>query len=132
MNLTPHFTLAEFRCKDGTDVPEALRLNVAQLADNLQALRDALGKPLRIVSGYRTPDYNAKCGGAKSSLHLTAQAADVSCAGVSSAELYALILRLIREGVIKQGGVGAYDNWVHYDIRGRAARWDNRRSGRRG
>ena len=51
MKLTENFALSEFRCKDGSDVPEELLENVQLLADNLQKLRDRLGEPIRIVSG---------------------------------------------------------------------------------
>lgn len=45
--------------------------------DKLQALRTALGHPLLITSAYRSPEHNAKVGGAKNSLHLEGRAFDV-------------------------------------------------------
>jgi transposase len=50
--LTTNFDVSEFACKDGTAVPLDLLGNVKTLATNLQALRDALGKPVKISSGY--------------------------------------------------------------------------------
>ncbi len=62
MNLTENFSLKEFRCKDGTDVPEDLMDNVTELAENLQVLREYIGKPIVVISGYRSPKYNRKIG----------------------------------------------------------------------
>jgi zinc D-Ala-D-Ala carboxypeptidase len=43
----------------------------------LQPLRDALGTPVNINSGYRCPSLNTSIGGAKGSQHMTGQAADI-------------------------------------------------------
>lgn len=45
--------------------------------DALQRLRDALGTPLLITSGYRSAAHNAAVGGAKNSYHMRGQAFDV-------------------------------------------------------
>lgn len=123
-DLTRNFNLSEFRCKDGAPVPDKYYTNVQKLAENLQKIRDIIDEPLVIVSGYRTPEHNRTCGGAKHSQHLTASAADIRCS-LSPDELRQVILDLIESGEIMQGGVGIYDDWtVHYDIRGTKARWD--------
>ena len=124
MKLTKDFSLSEFACKDGTLVPEAYFQNVKELAENLQALRDYYGKAVRITgSGYRTPKHNKKVGGAEHSQHLTASAADINVEGEKPSDVYRTIENLIKEGKMKQGGLGLYENFVHYDIRGRRARW---------
>jgi len=123
MKLTENFALSEFRCKDGSDVPEELLDNVKLLAENLQKLRDRLGVPIRIVSGYRSPEYNKKCGGVKSSQHLLATAADIRAKNHASSDLQGIIIGMIKDGELHQGGVGVYPTFVHYDVRGRAARW---------
>jgi hypothetical protein len=38
-------------------------------------------------------------------------------------EVALVIEGLIEQGKIKQGGIGIYPSWVHYDIRGTKARW---------
>lgn len=48
--------------------------------DKLQNLRDAIDRPIIIQSAYRTPEHNKAVGGAKRSMHLKAQAFDVSMA----------------------------------------------------
>ena len=45
--------------------------------DKLQALRDALGKPLVLTSAYRSPEHNKRVGGAKNSQHMRGIAFDV-------------------------------------------------------
>ena len=84
-----------------------------------------MGKPITIISGYRTESYNERCCGSKNSQHLAATAADITVPGVSPSDVSLKIKELIDEGVILQGGVGLYPGrFVHYDIRGTAARWE--------
>lgn len=124
MTLTKNFNSQEFDCKDGTKVPEQYKNNLTELATNLQRLRDCLKVPVRVTgSGYRTPSHNAKVKGAKNSQHLTASAADINADGYTPAELAKEIEKLIIDGKMKQGGIGIYKNFVHYDIRGTKARW---------
>lgn len=124
MQLTKNFNIAEFNCHDGTPVPKELIQNVQLLANNLQVLRDYLGEPIKVNSGYRTPAYNAKLeGSAKNSQHLQAKAADIVVKNKSPRKLHAIIKKLIDEGKMKQGGLGLYPGFVHYDVRGRKARW---------
>lgn len=123
MKLEENFLLKEFRCKDGTDVPDEYLDNVKKLAKNLQVLRDYLGASITIISGYRTPEYNKKCGGVKRSQHLLATAADIVVSGKTSLEVRDAIILLIKEGKMDKGGVGIYPTFTHYDVRGRNARW---------
>ena len=125
-NLTKNFSLREFRCKDGTDVPDDLMDNVQLLADNLQVLREELDCPVRIISGYRSPAYNKRCGGVKRSQHLRAKAADIRVTGLTPRQVHTVVLQLIREGRLHKGGVGLYTSFVHYDVRGSNARWRGR------
>lgn len=123
MKLTQNFSLSEFACKDGTPVPGTLLDNVELLAKNLQVLRDYLGEPIHVNSGYRTPAYNAKVGGKKASYHLKAMAGDLTTKKKTPKQLAAIIEKLIAERKMKQGGIGIYPGFVHYDVRGYKARW---------
>lgn len=70
-----NFSPREIACK-GTG-----QLLVDEVAlDRLQALRDALGVPIVIVSAYRSPEHNRRVGGAKGSYHMKGCAFDVSMA----------------------------------------------------
>ena len=124
MQLTKNFNRQEFDCKDGTKVPDEFLQNVQEVANNLQILRDYLKVPVRVTgSGYRTKSHNKKVGGAKFSQHLTASGADINADGYTQKELAKEIEKLITKGKMKEGGIGIYTNFVHYDIRGTKARW---------
>jgi len=128
-DLSKNFSLREFRCKDGSDVPEELMENVQLLADNLQKLRDRLGAPIKVISGYRSPEYNRKVGGAKYSQHLLGLAADVRVKNYSPADLQGIVIEMVKNKELHQGGIGVYNrsNFLHYDCRGRAARWSQKK-----
>lgn len=123
MQLTENFELIEFVCKDGSPVPDEYMHNVKLLAENLQVLRDEIGEPIRINSAYRSPNYNKRIGGKPASKHLVAQAADITVKGKTPKQLAVIIERLISQRKMKQGGLGVYPGFVHYDVRGTKARW---------
>lgn len=123
MKLTENFSVHEFKCRDGSVVPEDLMSNVQELAENLQVLREHIGKPIIVISGYRSPKYNRKIGGARKSQHMKAKAADIVVPGMKPDEVREVILALIKEGKMKKGGVGRYTTFIHYDVRGWNARW---------
>jgi len=121
-----HFSASEFRCKDSarTAVPKYLYGNLQALMNNLEIIRTALGnKPITINSGYRTPKHNAAVGGASKSKHLTAMAADIRVSGVSASKVHATIKQLILSGKIRAGGLGKYNSFTHYDVRGEYKHW---------
>lgn len=123
MRLATNFCLNEFVCKDGTDIPVKYISNVQELAKNLQIIRNVLAKPIHINSAFRTPEYNKMVGGSPKSQHLLGKAADIYVVGIFSKELHYIIEKLIQKGSIKQGGLGLYKTFIHYDIRGGRARW---------
>ena len=126
--LSPHFYLDEWRCKDGSDVPTVYLGNVEELArEILEPVRAAWGGPLIVVSGYRTPEYN-KGRGVPHSAHLTAEAADIRPGDPDSSEaLWSCVRHMYAAGKLpKLGGLGRYPSWVHVDIRrskGRLREW---------
>ena len=71
------------------------------------------GRPVMVTSGYRSPKGNRRAGGAKSSKHISCEAADFQIEGVSKWTL-AKYLRSLPG----RGGVGTYCHTqsVHYDI----------------
>lgn len=123
MQLARDFNLEEFHCRDGTPVPEQYMNNVTMLAINLQVLRDEIREPLHVNSGYRTQTYNKKVGGKPASKHLTAEAGDITAKSYTPKQLAVKIEKLIISGKMKQGGLGIYPGFVHYDVRGIKARW---------
>ncbi len=129
MKLTKNFPKSEFDCKDGSEMPNDVFENVKILAEQMQVLRDELGVPIHLTNGYRSPHYNDVVlpsrgyKTAKNSQHKYGRACDMKVKGMSPKKVYLTIERLIKEGKMLQGGLGLYNTFVHYDIRGTRARW---------
>ena len=123
MQITLHFNSSEFDCKDGTNVPLVYKDNMVILAHQLETIREASGGAIKVNSGFRTPSYNKKIGGASNSFHMRCMAADIVSSVLSPKKLGTLILQLIADGKIKAGGVKIYSSWVHYDIRGKLTKF---------
>ena len=135
MQVTPHFRAQEFACHDGTAYPaEWIADRLKPLCDALEVIRaECGGKPVSIISGYRSPRYNEarrrkSKGVAKDSRHIQGIAVDIAIAGVTPEVVHAAVLRLVKAGKLDAvGGVGLYREWVHVDMReredGRLARW---------
>lgn len=120
-----NFKLAEFDCTDGTAVPAEYYPNVQKLMKQLETLRSELGGAgITINSSYRTVAHNKKVGGKSNSQHLYAKAADIAVKGYTPEQVHTKIEALIKAGKMTQGGLGLYNTFVHYDIRGNKARWD--------
>ena len=122
--MTKNFSIEEFNCNDGSEMPINIYHNMVKVANQLQILRNHLGKPIQINSAWRSEEYNASVGGVKDSQHIMGRAADISVRDLNPIEVYNTIEKLIMNGEILQGGLGLYDTFVHYDIRGERARWD--------
>lgn len=87
-------------------------LKLIHLLFGMQTWMRACGirQPLRVNSGYRTPQTNANTeGAAVHSRHLSGQAADFTVEGIPSEVLAALARRF------NVGGVGVYRTFVHVD-----------------
>lgn len=125
--ITKNFNKREFNSKDGARMPLDVFFNIIELAENLQIIRDTLNSPLHINSAYRSPEHNKRVGGSPNSQHLLGKASDITSRDYTPTQLYAIIEGLIEDGRIKQGGLGLYNGFVHYDIRGTKARWDYRK-----
>lgn len=122
--LTKNFTFAEFESKDGAPMPKEVKDNIKLLAKELEKIRAAFNLPLKINSGYRSPKHNKSIGGASDSQHMKGTAADFTIPGRTPKQIAIVIEGLIKDGKIKEGGLGTYNNWIHYDIRGKKARWN--------
>ena len=73
-HISPHFVLMEMASKDGSDKV----LYSTELMAMLEKLRDYGGFTVHINSGYRSPSYNRRIGGASKSQHTLGMAADIS------------------------------------------------------
>ena len=139
--LSEHFVLGEFT-KSGSH-PEVYNIpsheaiaNLKRLCGWLEELRKRYNErygvgeePIRINSGYRSPQLNRKIGGAATSNHLTGCAADIKVSDMEQALRYAVILmdyadeskQEFDELLIEKNRYGAI--WVHFAVRPK----DNRR-----
>ena len=130
--LSPHFTLGELTTSSHRDVyniptHEAIA-NLKHLCQWLEVLRERSGGPVRINSGYRSPQLNRKIGGATNSNHLTGCAADIRVTGFEQAIRYAAILldyadeshQEFDELLVERNRYGAI--WLHFAVRFRENR----------
>lgn len=95
MQLSKNFTLEEMTksetaLRHGMDnTPGETEIaNMKVLVEKvLQPVRDYYAKGVKVNSGYRHPEVNAKVGGSKTSDHCKGMAADIEIPGVSNHEL---------------------------------------------
>ena len=133
--LSPHFTLGEMT--KSSSHPEVYNIpsheaiaNLANLTKWLEVLRKRYNakygvgeEPIRINSGYRSPQLNRKIGGAANSNHLTGCAVDIRTSGMEQAICYAAILinyakesqQEFDELLIERNRYGAI--WLHFAVR---------------
>lgn len=122
--LTKNFKFSEFESKDGAPMPADVKANIKLLAKELEKIRSAFNLPININSGYRSPGHNKTIGGASNSYHMKGMAADFTIPGRTPKQIAIVLEGLIKDGKLKQGGIGIYNNWIHYDIRSTKARWN--------
>lgn len=121
--LTPHFHLREFASRDLLPSDPEVRQRLTEVARNLEVLRDYLGRPIQVISGWRSHEHNEAIDGATQSQHLFGRAADIVVPGLSPAQVFGAIEQLQAEGRMTQGGLSAYASFTHYDTRGYPVRW---------
>ena len=126
MKLTNNFSKSEFDCKSGEDMPSDVLENVKQLAVQLQAIRDYVGKPIRINSAYRSKAHNKAIGGVKTSQHILGKAADITIDTFTPDEVVSIIENMLTNEMLGSfyiGGLGSYSTFTHVDIRDKKSRW---------
>ena len=124
MKITEDFNLEEFECNCGCDMPEFVKKNIIELAENLQILRNVVGR-LDLTNAYRCKEHNYKVGGSKYSQHLKGKAADIKSETFDPSEIGFITNNLMKIDLFDLGGIGLYKTFTHVDIRGTIARWNN-------
>jgi zinc D-Ala-D-Ala carboxypeptidase len=127
MMLSPHFSLDEMVASkaalehriDNT-APQEIVPHLVALAQMLEEIRDELGVPLDITSGYRCPELNVAVGGVANSDHIYGRAADFEAPAFGSAHAIAqrLAPKVVELGIgqlILEGVKGK--RWVHVSTR---------------
>ena len=141
--FAPNFPLAELiysntaTARGINNAPgPAERVRLARLSHALQAVRNALARPISISSGYRNPVLNRAVGGVSNSRHLVGDAVDIRLAGWDAAGVKALIDACVKAG-FRGFGLGTNKagevTFLHVDLRtaptvwlyngGRVGRW---------
>lgn len=105
-----------------TDPPRQVWKNIVPTALVLDELRARLDAPIRIISAYRSPEYNSAIAGARESMHVEFRAIDFVCSWGRPDKWVQELLKLRFEKVFK-GGIGKYPTFVHVDTRGWNADW---------
>lgn len=125
--LGEFFTLGELsiseyasrRGIDNTPPPECAE-NLKLLVENvLDPLREHLGKPLVISSGYRSPLVNTAIGGSATSDHRFGRAADFTQPEMT---VKAVASKIIELGLPFDQLIDEYGNWVHVSYRAKGNR----------
>lgn len=124
MNLTPHFTIEELA---GTSVEKYKKLNLLKaqeqmgkmymLAGFAERVREIVGKPLIITSGYRCPELNKAIGGAITSQHIFCEAIDFVVKGLRPEDIFNRIVTSdlkYNQIIIERNTKGS--QWVHISI----------------
>ena len=122
MRLSAHFTLEELIFSqtatrlgiDNTPTPEVIA-NLRRLAQTLlEPVRQMIGVPLIVTSGYRSLLLNDKIGGAANSYHIRGCAAD--CVAPSFGTPYDLAERIVVAELPFDKLILEFGRWVHVQI----------------
>lgn len=120
-DLTKNFSAWEFVCPCCGGLPPIETL--MRLVVPLQKLRDQIGHPIHVHSGYRCPKHNKDVGAKSTSQHVKGLAADVHADTFTPEELAQEAVQIEE---FRKGGIGVYDWGCHLDVRGKTARWGKR------
>ena len=110
--LTPHFKMAELRCKCGCNQAPMDQAFMAKLED----LRLSMNQPLVISSGYRCPAHNAAVSHTgEAGPHTSGCAADIAISGPDAHRLLLLAMHIGFSGIgVGQRGATA-GRFIHLD-----------------
>lgn len=106
--ISKHFRAREFQtgnCK--IVIVSTMLLRV------LDTLRDKIGEPIYINSGYRTPEHNKAIRGSTLSYHMYGMAADIRADKHTPKQLYTILDKML-EG---WGGLEEHKTFLHVDVR---------------
>jgi flagellum-specific peptidoglycan hydrolase FlgJ len=120
--LSPNFTVGEFASSGGRASDRA-RISPA-LVRRLQAIRDRVGRPVVVTSGYRSWARNVamyqKAGQPPTySRHCSGQAADITIRGMSGAQIAKLAIDACGDNI----GLGVGMAFAHVDVRRTWTMW---------
>ena len=111
--LSKHFRAGEFRTRNCNIV-----IVSTMLLKILDTLRDKIGEPIYINSGYRTPEHNKAIGGSTLSYHMYGMAADIRADKHTPKQLYTILDEMLKGW----GGLEEHKTFLHVDMRTNAWR----------
>ncbi len=137
------FRIKDFICKDkyyysNDDAPlpwlmdKKVLFKTVELLDTLES-RGYNIDGFHVNNGHRHPRRNEQVKGAGSSRHIKGEAIDITIGDINNDGRYTkkdkdIILEILDKEIIKnEGGLGLYPGTrsVHYDVRGKRARWNS-------
>lgn len=117
-NLSAHFTLEEATFSDTAvrqginNQPSAKQLaNMTIAAENLEKVRELLGKGIHVNSWLRLPELNVAVGGSKVSSHMDGWAIDFTCSGFG--DPLAVCKAIDAAGIKYDQMIHEYGRWTH-------------------
>ena len=117
MKLSEHFTLGEFTQSSTAlrtgikNIPSPNQIGILkQTAEQLEQVRELLGYPIFITSGYRSPTLNRFIGGSVNSAHCLGYAVDFKCLQFGNP---IDIVQKIKDSGIKYDQIIAEGFWTH-------------------
>ena len=127
LQISKHLTLAELTTSQtatrrgiSNKAPMHVIENLKLVAEKiLEPTRAHFGKPIRISSGYRSPELNRAVGGSKNSQHVTGQALDLQATnGITNAQIFNYIKdNLDFDQLVWDYGTFNEPAWVHVSFR---------------
>lgn len=123
MQLSKHLSRAEFERSDAaTNYGISNTMNSGQLAKAMalaincfEPIREHLGKPIRVNSGYRSPAVNKRIGGALTSQHSLGEAIDLD---LHDRDLFEWIIDNVTfDQLIAEFPSGGKASWFHISFR---------------
>jgi zinc D-Ala-D-Ala carboxypeptidase len=118
MSLSKYFDLSELTVSETAarrgmkNVPGGQQLeNLKATAARMDEVREGLGSPIIVTSGYRSPELNAAIGGSKTSAHCHGLAVDFTCPRYGNP--LAVAKAVLASGIEFDQLIHEYGTWVH-------------------
>lgn len=88
-----------------------------RLGQTMDIIRERIGKPINITSGYRCLQLNRLCNSKDTSQHIKCQACDFQVIGYSNAQLFDLFKQLAKGQIVQFDQlIWEYNSWIHLSI----------------
>jgi len=116
--LSKYFALSEMTVSQSAarrglkNIPFGKQLdNLRSTAEKMDAIREMLGHPVLVSSGYRNAEVNALVRGSKTSAHMQGLAVDFTCPGYGNP--LAVAKAILASGIEFDQLIHEFGSWVH-------------------